>query len=402
MKRAIHSLVALAVALTCVSVPATAHASTAPNVYVPSARIMTMDGGVLWQRRPSALRRPASTIKMLNALVVRERVSDLDKVITVSKRAEKIDDGDVGLKAGQKLTVRQLLKIMLIPSANDAAEALADGIGGSQKKYVALMNAKAKALGLKHTRAYDPHGLSDRDTSTAADLSVLARQVMADPVLRSIVGTRRVKVPRRGGKSVWYSSTDLLLGKYKGIEGVKTGYTDPAGYCFIGAAKRNGVELLGVVLGAHSLSDRFSQMRKLLDWGFAHTKAVCVVSSGQKMGAVGVSDGTTPTVAVHAEKSVTVVTAKALGAVITQVVLPASVAAPVSKGQRLGTVEVLRSGKLVASANLVADVPVGSAPATTAVAAQTTTASMTVAQADPSLWTRIAEVVAGVGRMLGI
>jgi serine-type D-Ala-D-Ala carboxypeptidase (penicillin-binding protein 5/6) len=253
------------------ALPTQALAQTAPPVSVPSGVLMTMDGTVLWSRRPDSGRRVASTIKMLNALVAREH-TNLDDVVVVSRKAAAIDDGDVGLYAGQKLTVRQLLQMMMVASANDAAEALAIHVAGSEKAYVAMMNAKAKELGLAHTRAADPHGLSKKEKSTAADLSVLAREVMKDPELRVMVKQKSVLVPRRKGKPRRVKSTDLLLGHYWGIEGVKTGYTRPAGYCFVGAAKRGNVELLGVVLGAKSNSARFSEMRKLLNWGFANYK----------------------------------------------------------------------------------------------------------------------------------
>ena len=271
--RRLCALVLAAFLAACVVTPSAFAAKIpSPPVSVPSATLMTMDGSPLWSRNPDAHRRVASTIKMLNALVVRDRAK-LDDVIVVTRKAEAINDGDVGLVAGQRLTVRQLLNIMLIPSANDAAMALAIGIGGSEAKYVKLMNAKAKKLGLKSTHAADPDGLNKKETSTANDLTVLARKVMADPVLRSIVRQRSVSVPRTNGGHSTVHSTDLLLGHYKGMEGTKTGFTNPAGYCFVGSAKRSGVELLGVVLGAKSNAGRFSEMRKLLDWGFANYSA---------------------------------------------------------------------------------------------------------------------------------
>lgn len=327
-----------------------------PPVKVPSSVILTMDGTVVWSRKPSARRRVASTIKLLNALVVRD-VADLDTTVTVPRQASAIDNGDVGLRTGQKLTIRRLLEMMLIASANDAAEAIAVRVAGSEKAYVALMNAKAKSLGLANTHATDPHGLGKRETSTAADLTVLARRVMADPVLRAIVRKRSVVVPRPGHKTRTYRSTDLLLGRYAGIEGVKTGFTNPAGYCFIGAAKRGGVELMGVVLGATSNAGRFSEMRKLLDWGFAHVHAKTLVSRDVTMGVVPVDGGSASSVTVHAADAVT----RALldgTALDTTVSLSPTVTAPVSAGQRLGTVEVGRRGATLAVVPLLADADV--------------------------------------------
>ncbi len=333
--------------------PAFAGSIRPPAVSVPSATLMTMDGLPLWSRNPSAHRRVASTIKMLNALVVRDRAS-LDETVVVSRRAAAVDEGDVGLIRGQRLTVRQLLQIMLVASANDAAVALAIHVGGTEAKYVALMNAKAKALGLSDTHAADPNGLSKREISTARDLSVLARRVMADPVLRAIVSRRAVVVPRRNGKRSVVRSTNQLLGCYAGMQGTKTGFTRPAGYCFVGSAKRGGVELLGVVLGAKSNAGRFREMRRLLDWGFAHLRVRCLVSQGATMGVVTVEGGVGASVAVCATGTTSATLFDGDGPVTTRVVLPPSVMAPVTLGQPLGTVEVYQGSSMIASAPLAA------------------------------------------------
>jgi D-alanyl-D-alanine carboxypeptidase len=265
----------LAVVLAIAGVPASAFAAS-PPISVPAGLLMTADGHVLWSNRADQRRQVASCIKMLNALVVRERAK-LDDTIVVTKDAE-VSSGGSGLRAGQRLTVRQLLDAMLIHSANDAANALAIGIAGSQAKYVAMMNAKAKQIGANNTRAADPSGLSGRESSTANDLAIIARKLMEDTTLRSIVNKQSVLVPQPNGKKKRYKSSNRLLGTYRGMEGIKTGYTRKAGFCIVGAAKRDDIELIGVVLGDPSLARRFDDMRKLLDWGFAGTDIKQVVS----------------------------------------------------------------------------------------------------------------------------
>lgn len=351
-----RSAIALVVSavLTLSTLPAAAFAAVRPpSVTVPSAMLMTMSGSRGWSRASSAPRRVASTIKMLNALVVRDRAS-LDETVTVSRKAAAINDGDVGLVTGQHLTVRQLLEIMLVASANDAAEALAIHIAGSERAYVTLMNAKARSLGLTHTHATDPHGLGKHETSTASDLSVLARRVMADPVLRAIVRKRSVSVPRPHGRARTVGTTDRLLGHYTGIEGVKTGFTNPAGYCFVGAAKRNGVELLGVVLGAKSVSARFSQMRTLLDWGFAHCHVRTLVSRDTTI-SVPLEGYSLITVTAHPEKTVSLALFDQGGAIVTTITPETTVTLPVQRGERLGTLKISRDGTALASVPLLAD-----------------------------------------------
>lgn len=339
---------------TVESVPATSAVTVSgPSISAPAAMIMTMDGQVLWSRRPMVQRKAASTIKMLTALVVRDRTK-LTDVVVVSKKAE-IWDGGVGLVAGQKLTVKQLLAIMLIPSANDAAEALAIHVAGSQGRFVSMMNAKAHALGLTHTKAYDPHGLGKKEHTTAHDLAVLAQNVMADPVLHSIVRMKSVSVPRPGGGSSRYPSTDPLLGSYKGMEGVKTGYTDPAGYCFVGAAKRGKVELLGVVMGTSSNAERFGQMAKLLSWGFAHFHSYQIAPTPGFSELVRVTGGVAPTVTVHADGPIALQLFDGAGAPHTELALNRMVAAPVAARQSLGSIDVYQGDRFVGGIPLRAD-----------------------------------------------
>jgi D-alanyl-D-alanine carboxypeptidase (penicillin-binding protein 5/6) len=320
-----------------------------------------MDGQVLlWSRRPDQQRKVASTIKLLNALVVRKNAK-LDEVVVVQPKAAAIWDGEVGLVAGQKLTVDQLLQMMLVASANDAAEALAIHIGGSEANYVRMMNAEAKRLGLTRTRAADPHGLGKREVSTANDLTVLAREALKDPVLRKMVIQKYVSVPQRGAKPRIVKSTDHLLGSYPGIQGVKTGFTNPAGYCFVSAAKRGDVELVGVVLGAKSNKARFAETRKLLDWGFKHYRNREVVSKDETAGVVAVLGGVEATVSVHPASSLSALEFD--GDPFTRVVqIATSTPAPVAVGQEVGQVLVLRRDSVVATVPLVADKVVALAP----------------------------------------
>jgi D-alanyl-D-alanine carboxypeptidase (penicillin-binding protein 5/6) len=351
-------------------------------------------GAVLWSKESNARRKVASCIKLLTALVVRDE-ADLDDVITVTSKASSMYNGTVGLRKGQKLTVRQLLEIMLVHSANDAAEALAVGIAGKESKFVAMMNAKAKKLKLRHTHATDPHGLGKKEHSSARDLSVLGRYVLADPVLRRIVSKGRVSVPRGNGRSETYRTTNRLLGVYPGMEGIKTGYTNPAGRCFVGAAKRDGVRLICVVLGAGSGQDRFSQTRKLLDWGFAHVEEEEVISREQTMGVIEVPNGSEPKVTVHADKPITMTVLDNGTDLTTKVRLKSPMPAPVSAGQKLGVVEIVSRGSVVATAALCADRAVA-AKRVPSPASESASANEKL-----SLWQRISLVWAHLGQMIG-
>jgi len=367
---------ALSAMMLFATLPASAFAFAPPKVGAPAATLTTENDVRLWSRKSTTKRAVASTIKMLNALVVRDYAS-LDETVTVTKKAAAINDGDVGLRTGQQLKVRQLLEIMMVASANDAAEALAIHIAGSEKAYVALMNAKAKQLGLTCTRATDPHGLSKKERSTAHDLAILARVVTADPVLAQIVKKKSVMVPRAGGKkAVKYRSTNHLLGvngvkAYRGIEGVKTGYTRKAGFCLVSTATRYNsagekVRLVGVVMGAprnNGAGGRFDQMRRLLDWGFKHTHYKTLASTESTL-AVPVSDPTTTTVVV-ARPAWKVRTLLLDGTTITRTVLSETpVLLPPVPGKQVGLLKIAAAGKALRTVPLIATGEV-SVPATT-------------------------------------
>jgi D-alanyl-D-alanine carboxypeptidase (penicillin-binding protein 5/6) len=382
----------LGVAYLCVALlPSAALAATVskPSVTVPAAILTTMDGQRLWSHNRNDQRRVASTIKMLNALVVRERTS-LDDVVTISAKAARTEDG-VGLVKGQKVTVRKLLQLMMVVSSNDAAEALAIHVSGTEKKHVERMNAKARQLGLYDTHAIDPHGLSKREHSTARDLSVLGRAVMADPVLRKTVLMRRVVLYRPHHKAKTLKATDEMLGHYYGIEGIKTGFTYAAGYCFVGAAKRGNLELVGVVLGAKSNPGRFTQMHKLLDWGFARYRMRRLVSTTTTMGVVQVSNGASPSVTVHASREASRAVLATGAPVVTRIKLPETpVSAPIRRGDQLGVVSVSQNGAVLASVALLADSDVASATVPSTVSAQPSASPSELAAAPrPSLWERL-------------
>jgi len=375
------------VAVLVGALPSAAYAAktSSPSVSAPAVILVTMDGTELWSRNADDKRAIASTTKLLTALVVLDHESMEDTVVVSHKAVMAVEEGGVGLVGGQKLTVRQLMSMMLIASANDAAEILAVHVAGSESKFVAMMNAKAKSLGLAHTRAVDPHGLGKTGRSSAADLTVIAREAMAYPEIRKIVLKKKVVVPGPKGSHSVYSSTDQLLGSYSGIEGIKTGFTNPAGYCFVGAAKRGDTELLGVVLGGDSSTGRFADMRKLLDWGFAHYTVRKLVSDKKPIGVVVVGRTGEATVSVCPAESFSLLEAIGSEPATVSVTLPQSVPTSVWRGQQLGVIEVRQAGSIVATVPLLADAAV-SDPAAARVAP---VAKNVAEEPAPGLWERI-------------
>ncbi len=240
-------------------VNALVRARDVPEVTAISVLMVDSQTGLaLYEKAAAEARPPASTAKLMTALVVIDQVP-LDDVVVVSPAAASTPGSRMGLNAGDRLTVRELLYGLLLPSGNDAAVALAQHVAGTQADFVELMNARASAMGLSSTRFANAHGLDAAGQVTnAVDLIALTRAALQDPNIAEIVAVRSVTI---GGRQL--QNTNELLGTYDGANGVKTGTTDEAGECLVAAVTRDGRTTLLVELGS---TDRFGDALKLLDY----------------------------------------------------------------------------------------------------------------------------------------
>jgi D-alanyl-D-alanine carboxypeptidase (penicillin-binding protein 5/6) len=332
--------------------------SKAPDLYIPSGVLMTMDGRELWARNPESRRAMASTTKIMTAVVILEK-ADLNTVVTVDKVASAVGQSSMGLVAGERIPLGELLKGVLVQSGNDAATLAAETVGGSVESFVAMMNAKAAQLDLVNTHYVNPHGLDAKGHYTSAeDLTALARYAMRNPVFRQIVGTYTVKV-RSDRYTHVLTNHNSLLKSYKGTEGVKTGWTDNAGYCVVFAVKRGNIEFVGTVMGAANETGRAQQATKLIDWGFAHYKATTIVQAGETLGRVPVSDYLDRTVGAETAETTSMPVFDLAGPVQRRIELKADVPAPVSKGDVIGTMTLYQGDSVLTQVPVVAssDVP---------------------------------------------
>jgi serine-type D-Ala-D-Ala carboxypeptidase (penicillin-binding protein 5/6) len=226
-------------------------------------------GKVLWERNPAEVVAIASLTKMMTALVAVEHARPGAKVL-ITRDALNYSGSGVGLlPRNKRVPLIALLYGLLLPSGNDAAIALADHVAGTQSNFVALMNARAHAMGLSCTHFTTVSGVVDQGNhSCASDLALIAHKVLEQPPLARIVGSRSaiVPFPIKGGKLFLYNNNPLLMLRYPGTDGVKTGFTDAAGQCLVATARR-GNRWLGVVL-LHS-GDTYAQAMQLLNAGFA-------------------------------------------------------------------------------------------------------------------------------------
>ena len=240
-----------------------------PSIKGRAAIVVDLTAGqILYQLDPNTRYAEASLTKMMTAMVAAD-LAPLDSVITVPDAATQVEPNHMGISAGEKLTVRELLDGLLLDSGNDAAEAIAMGIV-DRAKFIDFMNQKAAALHLRATHFTNPSGLDDADHyGSAYDVAVMGATLLADyPDVRAIVGSKQISIystPQH--KAFNPINIDRLLSTYPGAIGIKPGYTSAAGYCLAAAATRNGRTILVVVLGS---TQHFTDATTLLDFGFRH------------------------------------------------------------------------------------------------------------------------------------
>lgn len=248
------------------------------NVVAKAAVLMEMrTGKILWAKNRDFPRPPASTAKILTALVTLDRVP-MNEIVTVSIAPTRDNRSAVALKDGERLAVQDLLYALLLQSNNDAALALASHIGGSKAKFVQGMNQKARSLGAIHSHFLDPTGLPQRgQVTTAHDLALITRTAMANPDFRKIVATKSYPWKSLNWEGVMENSNELL-NSYDGAIGVKTGNTREAGYCLVAAAQRGDETLIAVILGSQE-KHVWRDATNLLDYGF---KKIADMAPGSK------------------------------------------------------------------------------------------------------------------------
>ncbi|MFP5308445.1 MAG: D-alanyl-D-alanine carboxypeptidase family protein [Actinomycetes bacterium] len=264
-----------------------------PAVDGDAVLLLDADTGQVLGERGADVRRPvASTVKLLTALTVLRRAEPDDEV-TIGSEVVGIGGAGVGLRPGDTWTVEELLTGLLVRSGNDAAVALAVHVGGSVPGFAALLLADATELGLTGVSLVSPSGLDDANRMSARDLGTVARAALDEPTIARIVASERVTLPGRRSEP----NRNELVGRYPGATGLKTGFTDAAGYALVASAERDGRRLVAVVLGADSEDSRFDAAERLLDHGFgAFSRSdVDVALSLRVAGAdVAVTSGTAP------------------------------------------------------------------------------------------------------------
>ena len=338
-------------------------------------------GEVLFEQNSTARRAPASLTKVMTAMLVIEKIDrgelGAEQTITVSPTAREglaADGSTQNIKAGEEMSLKDLLYCTLVASANEACNILAETVSGSVDSFVALMNQRAAELGMEGTHYANPHGLHDPDHyTTAYDLWLLAREAMTHPLFRQIVATVDYYVPptNLSEQRHFYNTNALLtswryLGyTYRSAIGIKTGHTDAAGQCLLSAAQEDGRTLYCVVLGAENVEQKdgsllrnsFAESKRLLQWGFSNFERRAILSTTDLQGEVAVTLSKIDRVVAAPAGTLEATLPNDLAIedfTVTPTYIAESVQAPVEKGQVLGTVTVSYNGKAYGTMDLVA------------------------------------------------
>jgi len=345
--------------------PARLAAAEGPPLTLSSQSAVLIEaskGKILMAQDVHAVLAPASVTKLMAMLLVMEAVDagriNLTDVVTAGPEACKMGGSQIWLEQGEQMTVAELMKAISIVSANDATVALAEHLSGSEENFVHLMNKRAKELGMKDTVYVNSTGLSPDDPvrkgnmTSAYDQALLAREMLRHPTVLRWTGTWIDYL--RGGQS-FLRNTNNLVRFYDGCDGLKTGFTEEAGFCLVATAKRAGVRLVAVAMNAQTAQARAAEISKLFNYGFSQLKAFQFYKGGEVVANLPVSLGQRAQVPVVVAEELSAVVDRQVVSVPKKAInLPARVTAPIKQGAVLGRVVVSIDGKECGRVNLIA------------------------------------------------
>ena len=323
-------------------VSATPDTSDALTLSCTGAVLMEKESGtVLYEKNADEQRAPASITKIMTLLLIMESVEQgkmaLTDRVTASAHAAGMGGSQIWLEEGEAMTVDDLLKAVCVASANDAAVALAEHHSGSEEAFVAAMNRRANELGMKGTHFVNACGLdAEGHLSTARDIAIMSKELLNHPLITNYSTLWMDSL--RGGETQLVN-TNKLVRFYEGATGLKTGTTDEAGYCVSATAKKDGMELIAVVLDGATSDRRFSDAKALLNYGFANFSPAQLHPEEILLTPIPVTGGTESCVAVTPRPMTSLLTEKGKEKEITsQITLPETLTAPVSQGQVVGKI----------------------------------------------------------------
>lgn len=357
MKRVISLILVLSFVL---SFPICANAEENKKLNVKSSILMSLDtGDVIKQNNAYKHLSPASVTKLMSILLILEAIDSgkikLTDEVAATENAVSKGGSQIWLEVGEKMTVNDLFKAVVIASANDACTLLGEYVAGSDSAFVDMMNKRVETLGLKNSHFENCTGLDDEVTnhySCAYDLAVIAKEVMKHKLILKY-STVWLDSLRNGKTEL--NNTNKMINKYNGMTGLKTGTTSNAGFCLCATATRDGISFVSVVLGAQTSDERFALTQELLDYGFANYKLDNIKIDNSKLKTVKVKNGVDKSITPKCELNKKLLLPKNSNKITYEYSFLDEVKAPVKKGDKLGVITVYSGNKKISSIELKSD-----------------------------------------------
>ena len=310
-------------------------------------------GKVIFEKNSNERLEPASMTKIMTLLLIFEAIDNgkisLDDMVTISKRAADMGGSQMFLEAGSNIRLEEIIKGVSIASANDGAIALAEYIGGSVENFVDMMNKKAEDLGLSNTHFINPHGLhADNHYSSAYDMAIMASNLINHEKILNYTSIYEDYFNKPDGSRTWLVNTNKLVRFFKGVDGLKTGYTKEAGYCLTATAKKNNVRYITVVMGEPSSDIRSSETTNMLNYAFNSFKLNTILDKNQELGNIYIDNSKQKTAKIVVKNPVTELISKEKEAPsYTYNLKVGKLTAPLKAGTKVGTVEILDNEGLI-------------------------------------------------------
>ena len=326
----------------------------APNAK-SAIMIEASTGEILFQKNKDEKLAPASMTKMMSMLLIMEEIESgnlkWDEMITASEKASSMGGSQIFLKAGEKMTVEELLKGVAIASGNDAVVALAERISGSEEAFVKRMNTRAKDLGLKNTNFVNATGLTaDNHYSSANDMSLIAKELVKHEKILEFTSTYEDYLRKDTKSPFWLVNTNRLVRFKEGVDGLKTGFTDEAGYCLTATMKKDNMRLITVVMKEENTSKRSADTTKMLDYGFNVYMVQTILDESTTIEKKKVELGKKLSVEIIPKENITILNKKSEELKnITYKANIDKIVAPIKKGDKVGTIDIIENNNIIST-----------------------------------------------------
>lgn len=368
LKKFSYAMISLSLMASPLILPIQAQAKESETDLAPEAvSAILLDAGtgkVLFEKNSHQALPPASITKVMTMLLVMEAI-DLGKIswsdpVTISEYAASMGGSQIFLEQGERMTVHDLFKAMAISSANDAAVALAEYLGGTEKNFVQMMNNKAKELGLKNTQFQNANGLPAPDHYTSAhDIAVMSRELLSYSKVTNYTGLYEDYLRKNTKKPFWLVNTNKLIRFYPGMDGLKTGYTSEAKFCLTATAKRGNLRFIAVVMGEPDLKKRNQEVVSMLDHAFNNYTSKRIFNKGDVLAEKRIDKGNPDKIRIQARQPLDMLIKKGTGHTgYEKKWVWNELKAPIHKGDHLGKLQIVQDGNIIAEWNLVSSMEV--------------------------------------------